>query len=394
MSGPPAKSFAEFHRRNPTLSKSWAQNLWYNSRSRTASMPRRAPVARRNPFIAIRGRPTVRAPLRYPRTARRATYARRASNRRAVTTMSRSYATRSGGNPRSSAALTRARVMAATRESPCVAKWALSLSNPFSGPKDACNPFSPPLFSERVRSSVTYVTSTANTASGTGTLIVGAVSFGPTSGQSMLAVSDNTAWNTGTGLATVLSVGTVPVTFYADADFAVDQNAWTPISLGVRIMYFGTADTFGGYVEWYESPNHANIVSATFTSADLSASAYLRRQMIQPGWNNCVWSGPRRAEEMLYNTDVTAAGGKPFTIAFHIHLTANANAKYVIEAVSNHEVSGIKARGATFSEQDTKGGAARQSEASRKAGGQPVTATGPAGVSEDSMFGRTYVAGR
>lgn len=379
----PTKAELAYYRAQRRLVDSpWQAMPYARSANRASARPRRRAVG--NTAYSTVGRTPMRAPYYNRSTGRRVAYR---TARRAIP---RSYARMAG---RSGQALMAGRYAARAMESPCVTKWAKSLQDPFDGPQEACNPFTLPLYSERLRTRIHGGTAIAtNTANGTGNQIVLAAGFSPASDIPLLAASDATAWTDASTLSTICSGSTMPVSPFSVSQFTNLDNSWAPVSLGMRVMYVGPADSFGGEIIYYETANHSNALDGGTTLGDVKGSANCRRQVIKPGWNTIVWSGPRRTSEMTYSNDLDPVYSRPWCLVMVVVGAAATSAamNFAVEVFCNCEVSGDDARSGQFSEQDAHGAARRMTANLKANSGAPSIGSGQKGVSNDAMFGKTY----
>lgn len=331
------------------------------------------------------GKAVARTPLytrsNYARTLRSAPRARamgtRAFARRATPRSYNMYgrAARSVGN----IDLSRSRIRAALKMqiSPCVSKYLKSLVDPFNGPADACLPFAPPCYSERIRV-FSRTTLTMNAYAPAGQPWVGVFIPGPGNTSIYSVFSTNLARTSVNTLSSYMTVNVANNSPLVDSDF-YDQMAAAVVSMGVRVKYIGTADNIGGYIGVWEPPAHENLLkTGTWTQDMIRAADGYKVLPVTPEWTTICFSGPRRPEEYNYAHTVNDAVGVDTTIfsgsLFMEVLGANSTYtdSYIVEHFTNFEYVGRKARGTTYSEQDLKTAPNAVNAISDATGGQPL----------------------
>ena len=315
----------------------------------------------------FKGRMPTRSPYRY-QSARKKYTPRRYAKRQ-----TRVARTITGPNPAFDAERIAAHLE--NRISPCVAKFLASLEDPFNGPVDACNPFTPPIYSSRLRNyGYATLSGPSNSSAGAGATICGVCGFSPSNGYALARVTGTSGWTDTTAFATSCTTSIVSsISPYAVSDFTTATNSWAPVSYGVRIMYNGTADTFGGWIAFYESPSHANLFDANHHQGQILDTQEIRRQALKPGWNSMTWSGPRTSSETKYSNTLTTAEA-PYCLCFVIALPLpgdNASlGTYTIELFANMEITGDLVPGKQFSESDPEGAGRAQQKLIGAGGGR------------------------
>jgi len=278
------------------------------------------------------------------------------------------------------------------QQHPCVYKWFKSLVSPWSGPLDACLPYLPPVYTERLR--VFARNSISSSAfNGSGNAGVGLYHH-PGNDQNYLMrtstgayVNDNTAWST-------IAATNIPHNGpYTLAQFGDGDNACAVVSSGIRFRYTGPADQMQGSIVILESPAHTDMDPSTVVEI-MSETAAVSLPVSQE-WQSGVWTGPQHNAEFAYQSN---AAGAPFAntlliVLFRGMATAESQ-NFAVEAYTNFEVLGRLARGAIYSEQDYVGAGKAQQIVQERAGGTTlgnVPSTGSNNPSSDpeldSFFG-------
>lgn len=233
----------------------------------------------------------------------------------------------------------------------CSFQWLKSLMNPFSGPVDACNPFTQPLFTERVRAFCRFnITTAANAASGTGDTIFMTIQHAPDSGTSPVRASNSAAWTVAQTLSAICaSTMTAVNSPLAAADIAADKNQWAIVSRGIRLYNCAKVSDINGYVTVYEQPSHQNVLTVIGSAVKTQESS--RVFPIPSGGPplEILWGGPRNEGEMRFSS-VAASGWTPDTAIEIFGTSINIMAEYFI----NFEFTGTLSRGSRYSEQDDR----------------------------------------
>lgn len=241
-----------------------------------------------------------------------------------------------------------------TQELPCVAKWIESLLNPFTGPMDACNPYTLPCFSERVRVFFRKAISSAvfNTL-GDGLIVMRAA-----------VTTDNAAALLSTTLAYVNDTydvvsAAVNSQFFLNSPYTASTfsgvpaggNQWATVSYGFRIRYVGPVDQMQGWYQFLEMPAHLSATTVGYTVEMALAEEGLVQVPISYDWVTCTWSGPQIEAEMQYNTTTAGNTVNPYTLLLKVSGVNNPAAQaFQIEAFHNFEVVGRIARSTFLSE--------------------------------------------
>jgi len=248
---------------------------------------------------------------------------------------------------------------AALAKSACSMLWLRSIINPWSAPIDACNPTTPPIYSERVRAMCrANITASANSPSGTGTMFAIMCRFTPANNNSCMRFSDTTAWVTANNVITVLSLDNNHNGPYAGSDFNVAPlvNMWCPVSMGLRIRYTGTADNMGGSLYFFESPAHRNVATSGQSLDVINSDPMTVIKPISYDWQSVVWTGPGMPAETQYSNsieDTTLLN--PFCLYIFGQCATTAGVNFQVEYWTNFEVTGKIARRAILSEFDQTG---------------------------------------
>lgn len=251
----------------------------------------------------------------------------------------------------------------ATIISPCTKRWLQLLVDPFNGPIDACNPFTPPIMSERYRtwarmtvSSTAFGTTGGGGTAGLAMFAINALS--PASNDTVVyglgtAQTLSTAWNT------MGDFGTVRMNSpFVAADFGDGLMAWAPVAAAFRIRYTGRADARMGTMYIYEEDSHADLHQASWTGTGVLGRDNCISMPVSPEWTTVCWSGPRTQYETMYSTNgnVSATGASHAIFALILSGITDADAQsFEIEIVHIWEGYGNQARNMMKSEQDSGG---------------------------------------
>jgi len=142
-----------------------------------------------------------------------------------------------------------------------------------------------------------------------------------------------------------------PATPFIVDNFVNDGNNWAPVSLGIRVMYNGTADKFGGHIAFFEESSHRNLDVAAYTPNSIANSLNYVRRPLHEGVNDFVWSGPRAPAEVTYAGTFNAANA-PKMMMVVITLPTNAAGGaggYAVDIVANMEIVGDLVSGKIYS---------------------------------------------
>jgi len=191
--------------------------------------------------------------------------------------------------------LAAARLRAAMKLSPCVELWIKSLINPFDGPLNACNPYTPPVYSERLRVWVRFnhTPSTYKSTSVPDTPVPLLLFAGPGSDSPFCMHPLAGAYNTGTSFSAMTLTNHTNNSPLNNADFQA-QNSFAIVSMGMRARYVGTADAMNGYIGIFEDPNHDNLAKTGAYSEDhVHGDNAYKIVPVSTDWITILWSGPR-----------------------------------------------------------------------------------------------------
>lgn len=251
--------------------------------------------------------------------------------------------------------------------SQCAKEWMASLLNPFSGP-EACNPYAPPLYTQRMRSiTETSITATGCTPNGTGNTVVIACRWGIASDLATIVISGNSGWSDASHFTAAVNdvfndstqVPPSNVPFQA-SDYTGSAMSWTPVSLGLRFQFICPATQFGGVVTLHETAGHTGIVNnAILSLGQIRSDVRSRKMSIKPGWNSMVWTGPQNQYETQYNASAaveTFPNMSSLIMIIDLPSAASTfNMNINIQAYTNWEAIGDKANQCKYSIQDIPG---------------------------------------
>jgi len=292
-------------------------------------------------------------------------------------------ATRGGRGP---VASVQKAIMSRMIAQPCTIKWLESLLDPFNGPQDACNPYTPPIFSERNRAWVRSQLSAANFGSddAAGSAIICA-RMQPANNQACMTYSTTAGYDSFTDI--IGETGQTPTnnnSRYIDSVFLTEtgSNQWAPVSLGVRIRYTGPAEKMQGRLFMFESDPHEDQVANEATVLNVMAQNNVIELPITYEWQTLVWSGPVLTNEFNYNTAVDNQAANPYCLVLLLFGVNDTTAQsFAVEYTCNFEVTGVVARSTQMSERDTEGSGNIQSAIINSKRGKSVTGVGGSGAS-------------
>lgn len=259
----------------------------------------------------------------------------------------------------------------------CALDWAKSVMDPFTGPVGACNPFTPSVYSERVRvwSRTTLNIGDYSPAASVPMLCVAS----PCGDYKQLLLPDNTGYTTSTYFSTYMLDGSVPNSPYMLAQLAA-QNSYTIVSMGIRIRYDGKVDDMNGHYGLYEDPGHNNLMlSNSYNQTITSNSDQYKIVPISNDWVTLCWTGPRKPSEYQYSNinqvgGITAQSDTSDTTMLYINVVTDTSiqSKFIVETVLNFEITGRDARGPQWSEQKVEDAAKVQNAVQRISGGKGI----------------------
>lgn len=244
---------------------------------------------------------------------------------------------------------------------PCTRKWMDSLLDPFGGPADACNPLTPPVFSERLRTFARVtVTSGMFNAAGNFAAVVFPT---PANDTGCLFTSTTAAYAAdATAFATACPTANVSNSQFGNINFSGALSQFAIVSYGLRIRYIGKADIMMGQYVLIESPGHYDIKTATSSPQSVLALDQCRFLPISYDWTTIIWGGPQHPAECCFASSSSASGNVvgtnvPSVLTLLIRGVTDANAQtFQMELFMNHEIIGTGSRGQQYSEQDLAGG--------------------------------------
>lgn len=197
-----------------------------------------------------------------------------------------------------------ARLRAGMKLSPCVDKWLKSILNPFDGPLDACNPYCPPVYSERMRlwARFPFIPSDRKSDSVPG-LPVPLMVFAAPGSDGWFTVAPPAvaaSYSETTSFPTYCASAYPNNSPLTTASFSA-QNSFAIVSMGLRVRYTGNADSMNGFIGLFEDPNHDNLMATgTYNQQHIHQDSAYKIVPVSTDWVTIVWSGPR--------TNMTASG--------------------------------------------------------------------------------------
>jgi len=268
---------------------------------------------------------------------------------------------------------------------PCTIKWLGSLLDPFNGPQDACNPYTPPIFSERTRpwGRTQLTTGSFGTDAGAG-MAAFVVRMQPASDVAQVLVSATINLD---DPADALSIVCVTPRYnnsrYTSTQFSDTSTnmQWAPVSLGVRIRYVGPAESMQGRMFFYESDPHQDVIDNDMTITQVLQQNNAIELPISYEWQTLLWSGPVLTNEFNYNIATANIAANPYCLAVVlVGVNDTAAQAFAIEYVCNVEVSGVYARATQLSERDSEGAGNVQSAVINVRKGKSMTGVGEDGA--------------
>jgi len=270
-----------------------------------------------------------------------------------------------------------ARARAAMKLSPCVQLWTKSLLDPFTGPLEACNPFAPSVYSERLRlwCRSSFMPSVYASTSSPGTPIPLMLHSTPANDGVFLSAAAAGAYATNTSfnsyVTSVIGQNNSP---YTESQFS-RQNQFTIVSMGMRVRYTGTADAMNGFIGIYEDDVHDNLLETNSYSQDIvHAHTGYKIVPVSTDWVEVLWSGPRKTTEFQYNevataTSIYAEHGSADTTTLYMDFNCNDDTPFLVECFLNIEVTGKLVRGGVWSEQKINDASTAQNAVQHATGG-------------------------
>jgi len=264
-------------------------------------------------------------------------------------------------------------VSALAAQAPCASDWLRSILAPWSGPLNACNPYLPPVYTERMRAFIRTTTAAAWFNGSGNAIIVGR----PMVANSSPAIYRSTAAgyaNDSTDLSTAAPTGINNNSMYVTGDFGDGLNAAGIVSMGMRIRYIGPAELMQGQYFFYESQAHTDCSAATIT--EILAQQACVSLPVSTEWQSIIWSGPQHNSEFAYQSNMSGFPFVAYQLVINIRGVADPLAQFfAVEWFGNFEVLGKTARGAVYSEQNQVAAGVAFEAVQRKAGGTTLTNT-------------------
>lgn len=242
----------------------------------------------------------------------------------------------------------------------------MSLSDPFSGPPDACMPVTPACLSRKVRTFIrTQLTTSSTSGDGFATMQPFAANDGATTAGNIGTAAAYTSSSTyvgggGAGIpalnpATAGVVGNNHNGDYASAAFTSGTLQARLVSMGLRVRYAGTELNRGGRVVLLEDPEHGT--TSAYSLGTLLSYEKAKEHKVGSDWITLCDSGPVMPEEYDYKGTSTVPLGTSAPLhylAAYIH-SAAVNTPFDVEFYWNWEYIGTAARGKSMSEADDAG---------------------------------------
>jgi len=269
---------------------------------------------------------------------------------------------------------------------PCAYDWIKSLLNPFSGPVAACNPYLPPIYSQRMRTFCRFSLDSGAFNGGSAAIMVRA---NPANDTSSGAVSDAaTAFGDGTTFTVANQFFKNSNSPYPTVSFSATNLSAGITSFGLRFRYNGNAELMGGNFFVFEAPNHFDLQG--MTPSQVLNEATCMQLPVSQEWQSLVWSGPQNVSELAYANSATADPFDNYVLLLMIRGVNDPNAQtFECEIWMNHEIVGRSAQGQQFSDQDQVGGGQATKVVMKKTGGRPIVnppGTGGSSGGSDDQF--------
>lgn len=243
---------------------------------------------------------------------------------------------------------------------PCTIKWLKSLMSPWDGPAEACNPLTPPIYSQRMRTFCRDLVGDGQFNENSCAAIV--LNPQPANDQYVTFLSTSAAYvSDATDFPTACPLGKLSNSLYPATQFNTDKLQYAIVSYGIRIKYIGPANLMQGYYSLVECPAHHNLYDSNHTPGDAIKYVNTRTVPISYDWVELTWSGPQNVAETQYYSaagDPSATAGTAFApMALLIRNVVDTSARsFLFETWFNHEIVGEYAVGQQYSEQDVRGG--------------------------------------
>jgi len=276
--------------------------------------------------------------------------------------------------------------------SPCVDKWLALVMDPFEGPADACNPFLPPVYSERIRVFARYnvnlndLDSTTQPNQG-----VAILQAGPGNDNAFMLFSGDTTTNWTVNSRFVdycgAAAGGTSVqnnSPFVNTNFQDGTNYFGIVGMGLRVRYIGSSDAMGGMIGIWEPEGHQAAAASSMSLTNMVKSTKFRWHPVSREPVCVLWTGPQRPAEFEYGPTGTLIAGQvsnsgnneSVSLIMYLQGTGQTGGdQFLFEGFYTYEVTGALARGIQFSEADAKGAAKAQQNLLKAGKGMTIGGT-------------------